>query len=531
MRFFSFLIIGIFFDVSTVLADWVNPTGAEIAPNIAEIRISDDKVRVAFEIHVDEIDVFRGLVGGDGSDSPDIMPFRVLRDEQVLLAPKVRLVKQRIRKDRYSPYAGMINPLTGQPFLNPIADKRVYYIEVDYQLDKKPTSLSFIPPMKADGSVAANIGFITFHNSVGVTDFKYLSAPATINLDWDDPWYSRYENKILTRHHKDPLRIYLYVEPRRARLEFLMRIRDFVEWSGMEPLGTKSLTASQQQKLKENVSKYFDKYKILSIDSKRVDPSAVTVNFIKLSRSTTTPLDGQEVIDIPSTYIGISQAFNYQEIPQNITVDWQFFSDRVVRIPVVITDPAGPFSDYVVKDSATIEWQNFLRVYVEPAFKPVLLKTGATLNVPLLGLIQIYNEPPTAEQAADILSGIFANMQVAYLEKDAANRRRGLANTSHTSKLDDLIYDLDKAFDIKVSSGGAASILDIEDLLVENVIESTDDAGFSFIASWQAVAVANHWGHTDRQRLQFRASIDIYEDEDDWKIKDFTLLDLKRIDL
>ena len=46
-------------------ADWINLTGAETAPNIAEIYVLDDHVRLVLEIHVGDLDTFDELVPDD----------------------------------------------------------------------------------------------------------------------------------------------------------------------------------------------------------------------------------------------------------------------------------------------------------------------------------------------------------------------------------------------------------------------------------------------------------------------------------
>jgi hypothetical protein len=43
-------------------ADWINLTGAETAPNIAEIYIEDDHVKVALEVYVGDLETFEELV-------------------------------------------------------------------------------------------------------------------------------------------------------------------------------------------------------------------------------------------------------------------------------------------------------------------------------------------------------------------------------------------------------------------------------------------------------------------------------------
>ena len=40
------------------LADWINLTGSETAPNIAEIYVLDDRVRVKLEVYIGDLDKF-----------------------------------------------------------------------------------------------------------------------------------------------------------------------------------------------------------------------------------------------------------------------------------------------------------------------------------------------------------------------------------------------------------------------------------------------------------------------------------------
>ena len=53
-------------------ADWINFSGAENAPNIAEIHINDDHVKVVLEIFVDDLVTFHHLVPDDFFEGKDI---------------------------------------------------------------------------------------------------------------------------------------------------------------------------------------------------------------------------------------------------------------------------------------------------------------------------------------------------------------------------------------------------------------------------------------------------------------------------
>ena len=116
-----------FFSTS-IQADWINLTGAETAPNIAEIYIFDDHVKVQLEIYPDDLDTFKDLIPDAWTAEMKIQrpPVGVRQahfanhtlviksaDGEILPARFVT-VEPRVRSDRQSPFAGMINPYTKQ---------------------------------------------------------------------------------------------------------------------------------------------------------------------------------------------------------------------------------------------------------------------------------------------------------------------------------------------------------------------------------------------------------------------------------
>lgn len=213
--------------VSAAHADWINLTGAETAPNIAEIYVLDDHVKLVLEVTIGDLETFKALVPDDWVRDAEVKRpaleerlkqfsteiFQVLTDKGERLPAELLLVEPRLRKDRQSPFAGMINPYTRRRVPEAPADKRVLYAEIVYAFTTRPVALTFVPPHDEEGRAAVTIGFIVYHKSVPVIDFRYLGAPARLNLDRADPWYSRFDNPNLKRHHKSALMSFLYVEP------------------------------------------------------------------------------------------------------------------------------------------------------------------------------------------------------------------------------------------------------------------------------------------------------------------------------
>ena len=58
----------------------------------------------------------------------------------------------------------------------------VVYVELVYPLAGRPAALAIRPPMRSGARyVAANIGFVVYHDGLPVTDFRYLGAEETLD--------------------------------------------------------------------------------------------------------------------------------------------------------------------------------------------------------------------------------------------------------------------------------------------------------------------------------------------------------------
>ena len=115
--------------VPSALADWINLTGAQSAPNIAEIYVEDDHIRLVLEIYVGDLDKFVDLLPEDflkasGSEPPPIQErmrrfseerFQFLTEDKKRLQAELKRVEPRMRKERPNPFAGMMNPYTRRP--------------------------------------------------------------------------------------------------------------------------------------------------------------------------------------------------------------------------------------------------------------------------------------------------------------------------------------------------------------------------------------------------------------------------------
>jgi len=531
----------------------MNLTGAETAQNIAEIYVLDDHVKVKLEVYIGDLEKFEELVPDEWiKESPGKRPslekrmqifanerLQFITDEGVKLPAKLELVEARKRVDRFSSYAGMINPMTRQRVKSAPADKRVLYAEIIYpfpEKDKtlKPKQLQIVPPMDAQGMVSASIGFLAYHKDVPIVDFRYLGQTAKLNLDWQDPWYTQFDNKNLSRHHKYPLMIYLYIEPRQVRLESLMRLSDITEMTGFDVEDPQVSSKDKYQLLQAHINKYYSDKNILQIDGVASKPDSIRVEFLSATLFGLKIIENPAAIDEASLLVGVSQQVYMRALPKKVDSRWQYFNQRIDRIPYTAIDPVGPLQGLIDKDDPVFGWKNFLKKYSEPVIHPVVVETGWNIDIPYFGKKKIVNQLPDQQQALSIVSGVLENVRVAFIEKKPDSLTRALGEVVNsddpdTLHSDSLIKELEKLFAPKVTGGSVGAVQVFKDLQIINVRNTGDINGFSATIGGLASISAKHWGHVDQRQVDFQVLLDLVEDDDQWHLSDITVIDIKNI--
>lgn len=555
-------------------ADWINLSGAETAPNIAEITVYNDLVHVALEIYIDDLTAF--APANASGDEFGKIAFRVLADENIELQASLIVIEPRLRKDRFSPYAGMIDPRTMQRVPAAPEDKRVIYVELEFPFHGRPDTLTFIPPLDDNGNTTVTIGFLGYHKTVPINDFRYLSRAETLMLDWEDPWYTAFENKVLNRHHRWPMMSFLYVETREVRHEALLRVRDLLEWTDLGLSGSTTLSAEDRSSVKEMVHSFFAARNPLTIDGMPSVPSASRVVFLKITPVGIRLIEAGEPVELSSAIVGVSQSHWTRQLPQDVTVEWNLFNDRVEAVPSTVTDLAGPFPNFVTADNTTILWKNFLNTYEEPSLLPVVQDDGRTIGIPMVSLAMLVlcvgfgvlalrprylparawvglsavcavavvlllrvtvvdvksplAGPPGEVAAALIANDVLTNASIAFMEKDPAALDKALEVIISSEQFEEVADDLRRAFAIKLSTGGIARVESIVDLTLENTANLDDAEGFRTLANWTAHATARHWGHIDQRAIRFRAIMELAEIEGAWKLTGLTVVDVKPLE-
>jgi hypothetical protein len=569
-------------------ADWMNLTGADTAPNIAEITILEDRVHVALEVYVGDLATFEKLLPDEWFKSDvDSRPglserlrqfsddtLQIITDDGTRLQASLGLAEPRLRKERTSAFAGMINPMTKQRVSGSPEDKRVFYAELEYPFPGKPESLTITPPQNEKGTAAVNIGFIAYHKTVPIIDFRYLSGPSKVNLDWDDPWYTKFDNKNLKRHHKSAMMSFLYVEPREIRHEVLIRVRDLLDWVDLGLDDRTTISSADKARIKERALSFFTERNPLKIDGVSAAPIPARADFLNISLTGLQVVEENQPLDLATALIGIILSYPVKQLPQHVTVQWDLFSERVKQFPATAIDPAGPFLNTIDISNPTIEWRNFLKKYQEPKVFPVVVDDNRSIGVPILTILLLvlalsvavlgvrsrglsnrawiaasglsavaavlllrvavvdmkipFSGPPDENTSVKIVTDVINNLNTAYLEKDPDSLQQALGVVVATETLPDVESELGRALAINVAGGGIARVDSIENLVLKEITSLEHQSGFRALAEWTAKASAGHWGHAHRRTIRFRAIVEFVEQDGTWKLAGITVVDTRQ---
>jgi len=546
-------------------ADWINLTGAENAANIAEIYIMDDHIRMVLEIFWSDIEIFKPLT----LDNFSAIQF-VTEEGKKLKLIEIPLFEPRLRIDRYSPFSNLGTNIPGAMINRPPDDKRVYYAELIFELKGHPKTITINPPKGSNSNALVNIGFLLFHKNVPVVDFRYLSANETLYLDWDDPWYTKFENINLDRHHKSALTSYLYVEPFEVRHEILIRPKDLMHWLDLQLADDKTIDVNELQPLLKRVSTFLMQKNPLTIDGQTIRPILDQAEYVNIGRYGIQNFAPTEKLELNTAIIGVMLSYLSKSMPEQVEMKWQLFSEKINMIPATVTDPAGPFITYLSPDENTLIWKNYLKDYVLPKIELVMIKPPAnntnytflllalvlisfaviylfhntrfwlTSGLPVVMIIatlltgKIWHQetilkPLLEDDAALILETLLKNIYKAFQLHNEEDVYDKLALTVDGALLEQVYLQQRQAFAMQNAGGAQAKVNRVKLLDNDFQTDSATSKKLIYHARWTAEGAVSHWGHTHKRTNLYEALVTLFADEGKWKISSLKILNEKRL--
>jgi hypothetical protein len=555
------------------------------ASTIVEVFVEADGIRVAAEVGVADLKAFRNVL-------PDEL-YEKLGHERRSLAERLRAFCREdwvIRAEGGEPLIGRIerivprrriirDEITGEPLpVQPKDAPVVVFVELTYPLAGRPKALSLRPPAVAGRRfAAASIGFVVYHLGVAVNDFRYLGGEETLDLDWDDAWYSRFRNRNLWRRYAAPIQGFLYVDNFEVRKEIIARPKDLQQWTDLGLGGKQVIPVGEQEALKEKVAAFLAGRHPVTVDGKPVEMTLDRIHFIRRTLRRTGVIDPPEDLPVVSATLGVIFVQPTNGLPKQATMRWDLFNDQIRKVPMVATDEAGGLPSYATEDDPVLRWQNFLKNPRSTSLVDIAPPPGATkLTVPvgsavcavglLAALVRLAWPKAGGRKRAAALAGILALavtalwpfMRVSFISPLSGPARvsdtdakaivsgllknvyrafdyRGesaiydtLARSAAGDQLARIYLETQRALELRNQGGARAKVQEVK-LLDAKTTNFGEEVGFSSRCKWNVVGSVGHWGHIHQRRNQYEAEFTVKPVEGEWKITHLEVLNEQRL--
>ena len=573
--------------VSEARADALVVTKAMTASTVAEVFIRKDSIRVELEIGARDLDGFRNVLP-DGlyerlGHSPEPLGERARRffahdwvirlDGSEPLTAQIGKVipRNRVRRDE----------ITGEPLATGAGrDEPVVFVELEYPLATRPKTLSIKPPMQDDSSfVSANIGFVLYHLEIPVNDFRYLGAEEIVDLDWDDPWYSRFRNRNLWRQFDAPIAAFIYVEHFEVRREIIVRPKDLQYWIDLGLDGDAVIPIEAQDDLKQRAAEFLAARNPVVIDGEHPEPTLDRIHFIRRSLKKTGVIDPPEDLDLSSATLGVIFVYPRVGLPQEVTMTWDMFSPRIATIPAAATDEAGGLPYTLTPGDPVLRWRNYLTNPSSPAMTVITRPPPPQISIPLASVflgglciwlmasvarrmkfsrpllrrrfvvtiiaaagavfclpyarvalpISFAGRPAIApDEAKAVLSGLLNNIYRAFDRREEDVIYDRLAISISGDLLSDVYLQTRRGIELE-GQGGARVKVDTVEVLESTSVDTTETGGFVHHCRWNVSGSVGHWGHVHRRTNQYEAILTVEPRDGAWKIAGIDLREQKRM--
>ncbi len=565
-------------------ADAIVVTRAMLASTIVEVFVEEDQVRLEVEFGAADAAAFVNAL-------PDVYYAKVTGQARPLAERSKTFLESdwRVQADgrtlsgrieRFEPGKRIVrDDVTGEPLpTQPEDAEPVIRLTLLYPLEGRPRSLRVRPPLNGN-DVAANIGFVCYHQGLPINDFRYLPGEVTLDLDWDDPWYSRFHNRNLRRQFDTPLSTYLYVEPYEVRKEIIVRPKDLQGWVDLDLADDGVIPAEAQADLKRRVAAFLAEKNPLWIDGERVDGRLDRIHFIHRTLRATGIIEPAVDLEATAATLGVIFVYPVDQLPEKVAMKWELFSPKIQIIPAVASDEAGGLPAKLTPSEPLLEWNNYLTQPTSTQLRTVASPPAAqSITIPLISLMcsllgvvmlalllkgwfrgaggarwviggllvsislgvlslsygRIVLDNPFATsreisvaEAEKMLPDLLHNVYRSFDHHDGGLIYDRLAQSIAGEMLEQVYLETRKSMEIKNQGGLRVSVKDVNVTELEQVDQ--DGGAPTFRCRWRVSGWIGHWGHIHRRENEHVALLTITARDARWKITDMEMLDVQAL--
>ena len=411
---------------------------------------------------------------------------------------------------------------------------------------------------------AASVGFVAYHETIAVNDFRYLVPSQVLKLDWDDPFYSAFTTRSLRRQYYAPMAGFIYVEPYEVRKEIIVRPKDIQRYVDLGLEGRDTIPVEMQPELRQKIIDFLSQHHPMTIDGAPAEPAMVRADFLERTLRTSRVIDPPEELNVNAAIMGVKFIYPHEDFADSATMVWDLFDERTQSVPASAVDPTGPLPQFLDPEFNVLEWQNFIRIPVMPELADVSAPPSTTsywlqygrwalaalallLILRFVRTLTVVNGGIAAAAIAlaalgwwqggkarlddvasqAVVQGLLTNVYRAFDFRAESDIYDVLARSVDGDLLREVYLEMRRGLVLANQGGASARVKSVE--LTELDATPAEGQGISARTTWQIRAAVGHWGHIHERRNEYQANLELRPMDGAWKLVKVEILDEMRL--
>ncbi len=455
--------------------------------------------------------------------------------------------------------------ITGKPLDRPREDD-LLFVRLRYPFPSRPDELRLSPPMDASGQPRISLAFVAFHDGVPVNELSSLKGPETLQLNWSNPFHSRFSRPSLGRQHEAPVNVFMYVEPHEVRAEVLGPVTDFAPFLDLQLDPDEEIPAEAREEMLAKVAWLLEKNIAIEVDGTKPDPQLDRIHFIRRDVHAANLVTPEERILTKNATVAAIFVYPVLGLPKDVRLRWELFGAHLPKVSASATDEHEATLHLLTGGHRELHWVNGdgrtagpARVDVRaPQSRlrvPVLLALGGLLAL-ALAVMAIRRRSGWLALAAFALFalGWTARSQATYTVA-LSPQLRSPSGAEASPTIEALLYNVYRAMDGAQDSGAYGRLsASVSQEIVESLyreiaptlqlsdhhssrlriheVEMTDvrpvdapgESDISYRCKWKSRGSVGHWGHLHQRSTAHDAVITLAPEQGIWKIARLDIL-------
>jgi hypothetical protein len=419
----------------------------------------------------------------------------------------------------------------------------------------RPERISIAPP---PGVGAEEIGFVLYHLGMPVTDAHYLAREEVAELNWDDPWRSRFLNPRLRRLYESPLGVFLHVGRYEVRVEIVGRPADL------------GIARIDPEKLPSQIASALNGRWRLTIDGEPAQAPLDRCQFLERRLRATEVIEAPPPGRVRSSTLGVVYRVRRTGWPRTAGLRWDYYPPPLERLSAALTEDFTMTPAVLRPGQNELTWQRPASATPEPApaappppagaWEMVIPWIGGSSLLLLLAAAAVSgwrirrrrpvsrswlaasfalagiaswaftarrSAVPDGAEASAIVSALLENVYRAYDCPTDEEIYEALGRGITGDFLTEAYLQVRRALEVERTGGAMVKVSGV----------TLDAAGslraspylFETNALWTVAGAVAHWGHVHNRLSRFSGQLTVVAEEGVWKIQSITLTNEERL--